>query len=66
MKRIHKIKTKKTVKHTITDEEIEKLRDNCKEKGDLAMIDLLYSTGIRVGELVNTNNVKTSHQKYIA
>lgn len=50
MKRIHKIKTKKMVKNTISDEEIEKLRDNCKEKRDLAMIDLLYSTGIRVGD----------------
>lgn len=55
MKRIHKIKTKKVVKSTISDEGIEKLRDGCKEKRDLAMIDLLYSTGIRVGELVNLN-----------
>ena len=37
------------------DEGIEKLRDNCVEKRDLAIIDLLYSTGIRVGELVNLN-----------
>ena len=55
MKRIHKIKTKTVVKSTISDEGIEKLRDGCKEKRDLAMIDLLYSTGIRVGELVNLN-----------
>ena len=55
MKRIHKIKTKTVVKSIISDEGIEMLRDNCREKRDLAIIDLLYSTGIRVGELVNLN-----------
>ena len=53
MRRIHKIKVKTVVKETITDEDIEKLRDECIEKRDLAIIDLLYSTGMRVGELVN-------------
>lgn len=50
MRRIHKIKTKTVVKSVISDEGIEKLRDNCNEKRDLAIIDLLYSTGIRVGD----------------
>lgn len=53
MRRIHKIKTKTKVKETISDEDIERLRDHCEVARDIAIIDLLYSTGIRVGELVN-------------
>ncbi|NBI65002.1 integrase [Clostridiales bacterium] len=53
IRRIHKIRTKSIVKEVISDENIEILRDNCGTLRDLAIIDLLFSTGMRVGELVN-------------
>lgn len=53
IRRIHKVKTGTTVKEVISDESIEIIRDGCQSIRDLAMIDLLYSTGMRVGELVN-------------
>lgn len=55
IRRIHKIRTGSKVKETLSEECVEKLRDSCLQIRDLAMIDLLYSTGIRVGELVNLN-----------
>lgn len=55
IRRIHKIRTGSKVKETLSEECIERLRDSCLHIRDLAMIDLLYSTGIRVGELVNLN-----------
>ncbi len=55
IRRIHKIKTQITVKETYSDENLEKLRDGCHNIRDLAMIDFLSSTGVRVGELVNLN-----------
>lgn len=53
IRRIHKIRTKKPVKEVISDENLEVLRDGCSKVRDLAIIDILISTGMRVGELVN-------------
>ena len=55
IRRIHKIKTTKLIRETYTDETIERLRDGCEEIRDLALIDFLSSTGVRVGELVRLN-----------
>lgn len=55
VRRIHKVKTAKLIKDTLSDEQLEILRDNCYEIRDLAMIELLTSTGMRVGELVKIN-----------
>ena len=55
MRRIHKVKTVKTVKTTYSDEALEMMRDGCATLRDLAIVDLLASTGMRVGELVHLN-----------
>ena len=55
VRRIHKVKTCKTVKETYSDEDLELMRDECDGIRDLAIIDLLASTGMRVGELVKLN-----------
>ena len=55
VRRIHKVKTANKVKETYSDEEIELLRDNANSIRDLALIDLLTSTGMRIGELVRLN-----------
>ena len=63
VRRIHKVKATQTVKETYTDEELEEMRDACTEIRDLAMIDFLASTGVRVGELVNIDKVDVNMQE---
>ena len=55
VRRIHKVKTGTNIKETYSDEVLELMRDNCTELRDLAMIDMLASTGMRVGEMVLLN-----------
>lgn len=55
VRRIHKVRTGKVVKETYSDEALEMMRDSCENTRDLAMIDILASTGMRVGELVKLN-----------
>ena len=55
VRRIHKVKTATNIKETYTDEDLEKMRDSCIELRDLAIIDMLASTGMRIGEMVLLN-----------
>ena len=55
VRRIHRVKVALVIKETFTDEDLEIIRENCLTKRDLALVDLLTSTGMRVGELVKLN-----------
>lgn len=65
VRRIHKVKTATSIKETYSDEDLEKMRDNCEELRDLAMIDMLASTGMRVGEMVllNRNDINFTERE---
>lgn len=67
VRRIHKVKTSTSIKETYTDEQLEKMRDNCSELRDLAIIDMLASTGMRVGEMVllNRDDVNFSERECV-
>lgn len=67
VRRIHKIRTTKSVKETIADESMEIMRDNVAHPRDLAIIDILASTGMRVGELckLNRNDVDFKSQECV-
>lgn len=52
VRRIHKVKTMQMVKETLSDEHLEQLRDQCTHPRGMVIVDLLISTGIRVGELI--------------
>mgnify|MGYP001135634712 FL=1 len=67
VRRIHKVKTGTNIKETYSDEALELMRDNCTELRDLAMIDMLASTGMRVGEMVllNINDIDFNERECI-
>lgn len=67
VRRIHKVKTASNIKETYSDEALELMRDNCTELRDLAMIDMLASTGMRVGEMVllNRNDIDFNERECI-
>lgn len=66
-RRIHKIKTGTSLKETYSDEALELMRDNCTALRDLAMIDMLASTGMRVGEMVllNRNDIDFNERECV-
>lgn len=52
VRRIRKVKTATVAKEVLSDEDLETLRDNCRNERDLAIVDMLATTGMRIGELV--------------
>ena len=67
VRRIHKVKAVINIKETYSDEALEMMRDNCTESRDLAMIDMLASTGMRVGEMVllNRNDIDFNERECV-
>lgn len=67
VRRIHKVKSASTIKETYSDEALETMRDNCDNLRDLALIDVLASTGMRVGELVllNRNDINFEERECV-
>ena len=67
VRRIHKVKTGTNIKETYSDEALELMRDNCTELRDLAIIDILASTGMRVGEMVllNRNDIDFNERECV-
>ena len=67
VRRIHKVKTASNIKETYTDEALELMRDNCSEIRDLAIIDMLASTGMRIGEMVllNRNDIDFNERECV-
>ena len=67
VRRIHKVKAVTNIKETYSDEALEVMRDNCTEPRDLAIIDMLASTGMRVGEMVllNRNDIDFNERECV-
>ena len=63
VRRIHKVKSATTIKETYTDESLEIMRDRCENPRDLALVDILASTGMRVGELVLLNRADINFEE---
>lgn len=52
---IDPIKVPKTVKRAYSDEELEKIKQACKNLRDKAIVEFLYTTGVRISEMTALN-----------
>lgn len=67
VKKVGLLKLEKVIKKPFSSEEMEALRINCMELRDRALIEFLYSTGVRVSELaaLNVCDVEIGKQELI-
>ena len=67
VRKVGMLKVEKTIKKPFTAEELEALRVNCTMLRDRALVEFLYSTGVRISELValNVGDIEMGKQELI-
>ena len=67
VKKVGTLKLEKEIKKPFSAEEMERLRDACPGVRDRAMIEFLYSTGVRVSEMaaLNVGDIEMGRQELI-
>lgn len=65
--RVEMPKLEQTIKKALSTEEMESIRKNCENVRDRALVEFLYSTGLRVSELtsLNVKDIDMSKQEFV-
>lgn len=67
MKRVEPVKKPNEVKKAFSTQEMEAIRSSCENTRERALIELLYSTGVRVSELcsINIGDIDSAKKEFI-